>query len=119
MHERSVANNLLSIVLEKANIAGKQKEVELIRIVMGEFTMINEELLMSAFYQLSKSTKAEKARIEITHSSLKGKCQDCQKEFNLNKEYFKCPYCGSSSIQIISGDELFIQDIQLSDNDFC
>lgn len=41
------------------------------------------------------------------------------KEFTLNKEYFKCPYCGSSSIQIISGDELFIQDIQLNDNDFC
>ena len=119
MHERSVAKNLLSIVLEKANIAGNQKEVELIRIVMGDFTMINEELLVSAFYQLSKSTVAKKAKIEITHSPLKGKCQDCQKEFNLNKEYFKCPYCGSHAIQIISGDELFIQDIQLSENYFC
>jgi len=119
MHERSVAKNLLSIVLEKANIAVKQKEVELIRIVMGDFTMINEELLVSAFYQLSKSTVAKKAKIEITHSPLKGKCRDCQKEFNLNKEYFKCPNCGSNAIQIISGDELFIQDIQLNDNYFC
>jgi len=119
MHERSVAKYLLNIILEKANIAGIQKEVEFIRVVMGEFTMINEELLVSAFYQLSKSTVAEKAKIEITHSPLKGKCQDCQKEFNLNKEYFRCPYCGSNSIQIISGDELLIQDIQLSDNVFC
>jgi len=77
MHERSVASNLLYIVLENAKISGKQKEVELIRIIVGE-------------------------------------CQDCKREFDLNKESFKCPYCKSSSIQIISGDELFIQDIILS-----
>jgi hydrogenase nickel incorporation protein HypA/HybF len=114
MHERSVASNLLHIVLENAKISGKQKEVELIRIVIGEFTMIHDELLVSAFYQLSKSTAAENAKIEIIHSPLRGKCQDCKREFDLNKESFKCPYCKSSSIQIISGDELFIQDIILS-----
>jgi|LDZT01.1.fsa_nt_gi hydrogenase nickel incorporation protein HypA/HybF len=114
MHERSVANNLLNIVLEKAKISGKQKKVESIRIVLGEFTMIHDELLVSAFYQLSKTTAAENAKIEIVHSPLRGKCQNCQREFDLNKESFKCPYCGSGSIQIISGDELFIQDIILT-----
>jgi len=114
MHERSIAKNLLSIVLEKANISGKQKKVELIRVVIGEFTMIHDELLVAAFCQFSQSTMAEGARIEVTHSPLKGKCQDCRKEFNLNKEAFRCPYCGCQSIQIISGDECFIKDIEIT-----
>jgi len=113
MHERSVAKNLLRIVLDKANAVDEQKEIKLIRILVGEFTMIHEELLISAFYQLSKSTPAEKAKIEITNLPLKGKCQNCLKEFNLNKVEFKCPYCKSQAIEIISGDELFIKDIEL------
>ncbi|MDD2352118.1 MAG: hydrogenase maturation nickel metallochaperone HypA [Candidatus Caldatribacteriota bacterium] len=113
MHERSVAKNLLRIVLDKSNITDKREKVKLIRIIIGEFTMIHKELLISAFYQLSKSTPAEKAKIEITNSPLKGKCQDCHKEFYLDKEEFKCPFCESQSINIISGDELFIQDIEL------
>ncbi len=116
MHERSIAKNLLNIVLDKANMSGngKEEKVELIRIVVGEFTMIHEELLVSAFYQLSQSTIAEGAKIKIIHSPLKAKCHDCQQEFNLNKEEFRCSFCDSQSIQIIAGEELFIKDIELT-----
>jgi hydrogenase nickel incorporation protein HypA/HybF len=114
MHERSVARNLLNIVLKNSKISGIQKKIKSIRITVGEFTMVHDELLVSAFYQLSKTTAAEEAKIEIIHSPLRGKCQNCQREFDLNKKFFKCPHCGSNSIQIISGDELFIQDIILS-----
>lgn len=116
MHERSIARNLLHIVLDKATVNGRQKKVKLIRIIIGELTMIHDELLVGAFYQLSHSTVAGEARIEILHSTLQGKCQDCQKKFKLNKREFKCPFCGGQSIQIISGDECFIQDIELVDH---
>ena len=117
MHERSIAKNLLNIVLDKISKYGKQKKIKKISIVVGEFTMIHEELLVSAFYQLSQSTIAEGAKIKIVHSPLKAKCHDCQKEFNLNKEEFRCFFCDSQSIQIISGEELFIKDIELTSHD--
>lgn len=115
MHERSVARNLLNIVLGQANDFGTQNQIEVIRIVVGDFTMIQDELLVEAFYQLSHSTLAEKAKIEITHSPLKGRCQKCKQEFIINKQEFKCPYCGGQSVQIISGEELFIQDIEIAE----
>ncbi len=120
MHERSIAKNLLNIVLNKSNalgVLGKQRKIDLIRIVVGEFSMIHEELLTSAFYQLSQSTVADEARIEIIHYPLKGRCQECHKDFKLNKEEFRCPHCGSQTIKIISGDELFIKDIEITNND--
>ncbi len=116
MHERSIAKNLLHIVLDKVKNYDKKDKVELIRIVVGEFTMIQEELLVSAFYQLSESTVAEGAKIEIIHTHLRGKCQECGKEFMLNKDAFRCPFCDSGAIQIISGNELFIQDIEINNN---
>ncbi|MBN2396004.1 MAG: hydrogenase maturation nickel metallochaperone HypA [Candidatus Atribacteria bacterium] len=114
MHERSVARNLLNIVLSQAKTLEDQVKIEVIRIVVGDFTMIQDELLVEAFYQLARSTTAEKAKIEITHSPLKGKCQKCKQEFLINKQEFKCPYCGSPFVQIISGEELFVQDIEIS-----
>jgi len=117
MHERSVARNLLNIVLEQFNALSaskKQSKVVLIRIVIGEFTMIHDELLTTAFCQLSKSTVADGASIEIIHYPLKGSCQKCQQKFKLNKEEFKCPNCGSRCISIISGNELFVKDIEIT-----
>lgn len=118
MHERTIAKNLLNVVLDKATIHGKKNKIELIRIVVGEFTMIHDELLVDTFYQLSQSTMAEGARIEIIPTLLRGQCQGCLKEFYINKKSFQCPYCGNQSIQVVSGDELFVQDIELSENNF-
>jgi len=117
MHERSIAKNLLNIILEKISKGNKLTKISKIRIVVGEFTMVHNELLISAFYQLSKYTPADKAVIEIINSPLKGKCQECGKKFKLNKKEFKCPKCNSRNVQIISGDELFIQDIEIFNND--
>ena len=116
MHERSIAKNLLQIILDSVKGCPEKGKVILIRIVMGEFTMIQEELLISAFFELSRSTVAEGAKIEIIHAPLKGQCQHCRKEFNVNQEEFKCPYCGSQDIRIISGEELFVQEIEVENN---
>ncbi|MFW6148572.1 MAG: hydrogenase maturation nickel metallochaperone HypA [Atribacterota bacterium] len=114
MHERSIAKNLINIVLNKINKHGKQK-IKKIRIVVGEFTMVHDELLLSAFYQLSKLTPAKEAVVQIIHTPLQGKCQECRKKFILNRKELKCPDCNSQAIEIISGDELFIQDIEVTD----
>ncbi|MDD4362753.1 MAG: hydrogenase maturation nickel metallochaperone HypA [Atribacterota bacterium] len=114
MHERSIAKNMLNLILEKTKSLKKEKTIKKINIIVGEFTMIQEELLVRAFYDLAKSTIAEKAEIKIINNPLTGKCLSCKKEFLLNKKEFICPFCKSSMIQIISGDELLIEDIEIS-----
>lgn len=115
MHERSIAKNLLKIALEKASQFNQKAKIERIRVVVGEFTMIHDELLINAFYSLAYSTNAEKAIIEIIHSSLQGQCQQCLKTFPINKEAFQCPFCGSAQIDIVSGNELYIKDMDVID----
>jgi hydrogenase nickel incorporation protein HypA/HybF len=116
MHERSLARNMLNLILEKIKPFNTKKTIKTINIVIGEFTMIQEDLLISAFYDLSKSTIAENAKVVITHKPLIGSCLNCKKEFLLNKKEFICPHCKSNIIQIISGDEFFVKDIELNKN---
>ena len=63
-------------------------------------------------------SKKKEAVVEIMHSPLQGKCRDCRKEFTLNKNEFKCPDCNSQFIEIISGDELFIRDIEVNNKNY-
>ena len=54
MHERSIAKNLLNIVLDKTSKHGKQKKIKKIRKVIEEFKMVYDELLIYDFYEQEK-----------------------------------------------------------------
>ena len=112
MHESSIAQNLLAIALEKAK-ENKASAITLIRVKVGEFTGVNQSALEFAFDNFSQGTIAEKASLKITSSPLLGKCRKCNEVFKIKKESFKCSKCHSLEINIISGEDLYIEDIEI------
>jgi len=91
------------------NLGEKAKEckantITLIRVKVGEF---------AAFDNFSQGTMAEKASLKITSSPLLGKCRKCNEVFKIKKEIFKCSKCDSLDIDIISGEDLYIEDIEI------
>ncbi|HBY56830.1 MAG TPA: hydrogenase maturation nickel metallochaperone HypA [Candidatus Atribacteria bacterium] len=112
MHEASIVQNLLEVALEKAKDY-KANKITLIRIKVGEFAGVNQEALKFAFENFTKQTIAEKASLQIIPSPLLGKCQECDEVFEITKNSFKCSKCNSLKIDIISGQDLYIQDIEI------
>ena len=112
MHEGSIAQNLLAIAIEKAK-EYKANTITLIRIKVGEFAGVNQSALEFAFDNFSQGTMAEKASLKITSSPLLGKCRKCNEVFKIKKDNFKCSKCDSLEIDIISGEDLFIEDIEI------
>jgi hydrogenase nickel incorporation protein HypA/HybF len=112
MHEGSIAQNLLTIALEKAK-EYKANEITLIRVKVGEFTGVNQAALEFAFDNFSQGTIAEKASLKIISSPLLGKCRKCNKTFEIKKDNFRCSKCHSPEIDIISGEDLYIEDIEI------
>jgi hydrogenase nickel incorporation protein HypA/HybF len=112
MHEGSIAQNLLTIALEKAK-EYKANTITLIRVKVGEFTGVNQAALEFAFDNFSKGTIAEKASLQIMLSPLLGQCLKCNKIFEIKKDEFKCLKCNSLEIEIVSGQDLYIQDIEI------
>jgi hydrogenase nickel incorporation protein HypA/HybF len=112
MHEGSIAQNLLTIALEKAK-EYKANTITLIRVKVGEFTGVNQAALEFAFGNFSKGTIAEKASLKMILSPLLGKCRKCNKVFEIKKDNFICSKCHSLDIDIISGEDLYIEDIEI------
>ena len=112
MHEASIAQNLLEIALNNARNY-KAKKINLIRIKIGEFAGVNQAALEFAFNNFSQGTIAEKASLQILSSPLLGQCRKCNEVFEIKKDKFVCSKCNSSEIDIISGQDLYIQDIEI------
>ena len=112
MHEGSIAQNLLAIALEKAK-EYKASTITLIRVKVGEFSGVNQAALEFAFDNFSQGTIAEKASLKIILSPLLGKCRKCNEVFKIKKVNFKCLKCHSLEIDIISGEDLYIEDIEI------
>ncbi|HZK11722.1 MAG TPA: hydrogenase maturation nickel metallochaperone HypA [Atribacterota bacterium] len=112
MHEGSIVQNLLAIAIEKAKEC-KANRITLIRIKVGEFSGVNQSALEFAFDNFRQGTIAEKASLKTILSPLLGKCRKCNEVFKIKKDDFKCSKCYSLEIDIISGEDLYVEDIEI------
>lgn len=115
MHEASIAYELLNIAVNECAKNGYSK-IETIKVVIGRATGVVPQALLFAFNVLKEDTIAKNANLIIEETPVKGFCKDCNNEFENNENYilFECPNCGSFSINLISGKELNIKEMEVS-----
>lgn len=115
MHEASIVAELLNIATNECIKNGYSK-IEQIKVVIGRATGIMTDALLFAFDVLKKDTPAENANLIIEEIPVRGICKDCGEEFENNENYiiFECPHCGSFSVDLISGKELNIIEMEIS-----
>jgi len=112
MHELAITQNMLDLVLKKAEEAGA-KEVKRINLVIGEMTGVVEECVQFYFNFLGNETIAEGAELSFTMVPMKVRCRDCGKSFELKESDSACPYCQGNNMEFIAGDELFVESIEV------
>lgn len=115
MHEASIATELLKIAIHECNQNG-YKKIDSIKVKIGRATGIMTDALLFAFNVLKEGTSAEKASLIIEEVPVRGICRDCGRDFESSDNYliFECPSCGSFSINLISGKELNITEMEVS-----
>ncbi|MDI1472528.1 MAG: hydrogenase maturation nickel metallochaperone HypA [Thermodesulfovibrio sp.] len=115
MHEASIAYELLNIAVNECSKNGYSK-IETIKVVIGRATGVVPQALLFAFNVLKEDTIAKNANLIIEEAPVKGFCKDCKNEFENDENYilFECPNCGSFSINLISGKELNIKEMEVS-----
>ena len=111
MHELSITQGLLQIVLEEATRHSISK-VRVVKLKIGEFTAIEPSCLTFCFELLTKDTPVEGADLKIDMVPIKGKCRNCGEVFEINDASFSCPACSSYIIEFISGRELYVEEIE-------
>lgn len=114
MHELSIAQNIIEIVLE--NLADDQKQlVKVVRVKIGKLTNILPDSLLFSFEALTKETSLDGTKLEIEHLPLRIKCMDCGEITTSNEFIFSCQNCKGNRINIISGNEFLVSEIELND----
>lgn len=111
MHELSITEEMLKLVLEQAEKADISR-VNKINLVIGELTGYAGDSIQFYFDVISKDSIAEHAQLSFTLMPGKLKCRDCGKTFILKNFDFVCPSCQSNSVQLIGGRDLFVESIE-------
>lgn len=112
MHELSVTENILEIANRHAQQAGARKVTD-IHIVIGRLSSIVDDSVQFYWDIISQNTLCSGAKLHFNRIPAKMSCQDCGAEFEMGKELTSCINCGSIRLRVISGEEFWLDSIEI------
>ncbi len=112
MHEMSITQSLIAIV-EEEMVKNNAERLRSVKVNIGEMSGIVPGALKTCFDILIENTKMEGAILNMKMVPLKGRCRKCSNEFDINEYRFLCPECESADIDVVSGREMNIVEIEV------
>ena len=105
MHELSLAQSLLEIVLRHADKNGAVRVQRLV-LSFGRMSCIEPRALETAFAVTAAGTRAEGARLSFTIHPVVVSCLSCEREYTLEDHgVLVCPSCGDAKVVVVGGTE--------------
>jgi len=112
MHELAVTQSMVNLVLEEAR-KGNARKVKKINLVLGELSGVVGDCVQFYFGLMSKDTIAEGATISFSTVLTQAKCRQCDKVFEVKESDWVCPECHSVGVDLVAGNELFVESIEV------
>jgi hydrogenase nickel incorporation protein HypA/HybF len=112
MHELSVTESILEISLRHARAANAD-HVTNIYLVIGQLASIVDDSVQFYWDIVSAGTIAAGARLHFKRLPASLSCLDCDHSFNPSARGFSCPNCNSDHVKVVSGDEFYMEAIDV------
>ncbi|WP_374384228.1 hydrogenase maturation nickel metallochaperone HypA [Dongia sp.] len=90
------------------------EKVSLVRIEVGPLAGVEKEALRFCFDAVARGTIADGARFEILETEARAWCLPCGKSVVIQHRLDSCPECGSAQLQVQSGDEMRIKELEVN-----
>lgn len=116
MHEESLVRSLLAQV-EQLRVEHAAEAITCVTVEVGPLSGVEPLLVREAFKRLIVGTPQADMKLVIREVPLTCLCRACGAESRLDSFHFQCPDCGSSSVQITTGDEFRLIDITVETED--
>ena len=117
MHEMGIALQIVKIATDAIPENAVNIPVKKVNIQVGKLTAVVPESLRFCFDVAIKDTPLSGAELNIEEVPIRGRCPKCQSERTITEPNFQCRECDSGDIEIISGQELHVTSIEISDNE--
>ncbi|PTW62843.1 hydrogenase-3 nickel incorporation protein HypA [Breoghania corrubedonensis] len=105
MHEFSVMDSLMKLLVEHADASGITR-VTRVRLVVGRLRGLDLRQLRGCFEILVEDTLAKDAVLDIESVPPAGHCRTCGADFAIPDYTLHCPHCGGGEVDITKGREL-------------
>jgi hydrogenase nickel incorporation protein HypA/HybF len=112
MHEMSIAQSLIEILREEME-KHDAKKLRTVHLRIGQLSAIVPEALSFCFQVSTDGTEMAGAKLVMDIIPLQGYCPACQREFEIKEYQFICPFCGTTKIETIAGQDLAIVDMEV------
>jgi len=114
MHELAIAQNILEIVQQSVP-EEHAASVRSVRIRVGRLSGVVPDSLEFCFGVIVRETQMPQACLVIESVPTTSKCNDCSHCFSVEDFAFTCPACRSANLELVSGKELEVVDIEVED----
>jgi hydrogenase nickel incorporation protein HypA/HybF len=109
MPEFKLTQTLLDLALKRAD----SKWIRRVNLLIGPFCEEREESIRFYWKDLAKGSFGEGAELHFEHIPVAMKCLDCTGTFYLDDETSMCRFCDSERLQLLSGEDVRIESIEV------
>ncbi len=111
MHELSIAQAIVDVA---ARHAGGSPVVR-VHVRIGRLRQVVPSALAFAFELCTHGTPLDGAALEVEAVPIGAVCRDCAAEGELDGFPLACPACGSLSVDVVRGEELQVESLELTE----
>lgn len=121
MHEASLAQGLLNIVLETVDEHNRRcpdqpaGRVTRLTLGLGQLSCVEPVTFTGCFELLAEGTPAEGAELVIERRPLPCTCTACGAAFDLADRTFVCPRCGGRELEFKGGHGLDLLGLEVEE----
>jgi len=115
MHELSVASAIVDTAVRHAD----GRPVSVVSVRVGALRQIVPDSLSFYFEIVARDGLCEGAKLELAAVPLRLRCRDCDAEWLPEYPEFRCPDCDSATVEIIAGEELEVDYIEVEEESAC
>ena len=133
LHEWSIVEGIIETIKNRVK---ENTNILEINIVIGELKGVDKDIILYALKELSKGSGLENVKFKMKIEKAKFKCRKCGSEWELEENeaknkhdeiheighnpnlihtLTKCPKCQTSDFEVLKGDELWVENIKISE----
>lgn len=116
MHELSIAAGIVEIV-EQHVAAGRRPDVRTVSVAVGDWSGVVPESLAFCFEVVAAESDIGMARLEIRRVPVVLRCPGCGLDVEREPPLPACPGCGGRRLEMVSGSELQVLEVELEDRE--
>jgi hydrogenase nickel incorporation protein HypA/HybF len=112
MRERNAVQSILTRALLRAREANAS-QIKSLQIAMGEISELDQNSIEQTWQELSRGTPAERAQLHFRSINAEVQCMACFEKYQPVDKRIHCPHCGSYGAKVLSGEEFYLESVEL------